>query len=115
PFGYEAVAAETRGVKVKKRLKIKQDEAEIVELIWDLAVAGGVIKPLGVRSIAKELNRRTLTTRSGRPWTSTEVHRMLHSTTYIGQHVFNVRDSRTRKAKPRDKWIVVSVPRIIEK
>jgi site-specific DNA recombinase len=115
PFGYRAVVAENRGAKVKKRLEIEPDEAEIVKLMWHLAKTGPTgADSVGVRTIAKELSRRNLTTRSGRPFSSTEVHRILHSTTYIGRHVFNMTDSHTRKKKPPDKWIIVSVPPMID-
>jgi hypothetical protein len=70
--------------------------------------------PAGVRAIANELNRRNLTTRSGGLFSSRLVHQILHRTTYIGRHTFNVTESRTKRAKPPDQHIVIWVPVIID-
>jgi site-specific DNA recombinase len=110
PFGYRAVGVETRGAKLKKRL-----ETEIVRPIFHLAKVGPTgTEPAGVKTIAKELNRRNFTTRSGRPFSFTEVHNILHRTTYIGRHVFNATEARTKREKPPDKHIVASVRAIID-
>jgi site-specific DNA recombinase len=90
-------------------------EAEIVRLIFHLAKVGpSGTEPAGVKIIAGELNRRNLTTRNGRPFSSTEVHNILHRTTYVGRHIFNVTEARTKQKKPPDKQIIVPVPAIID-
>jgi hypothetical protein len=79
PFGYRAVVTETRGTKAKKRLEIDPTEAETVKLIFHLASYGvNGVEPAGVKAIAKELNRRNLTTRNGRPFSVQVVHDILH-------------------------------------
>jgi uncharacterized circularly permuted ATP-grasp superfamily protein len=77
---------------------------------------GGVTgsDPMGVKEISKELERRKKYKRSGRWFNSTEVHYLLRCTTYIGQCVYNKRDSRTRKPKSPDQWAIDSVPKIID-
>jgi len=115
PFGYRATVAETRGAKLKKRLDIEPAEAEIVRLIFHLAMVGPTgTAPAGVKAIAKELNRRNLTTRSGKPFSGRGVYDILHRTTYIGHRVFNVSEGRTEQRKSPDKHIIVSVPPIID-
>src|SRR5262249_19240075 len=53
PFGYKAVAVETRADAVKKRLAIEPVEAEIVREVFKLYLEGS-----GIRAIAAHLNRR---------------------------------------------------------
>ena len=52
PIGYRVVAAEQRGVKVKKKLKIDPLHADTVRLIYRLALEGdGTSGPMGVKNI----------------------------------------------------------------
>jgi site-specific DNA recombinase len=114
PFGYRAVELERRGKKIKKRLEIHPDEAETVLLIYRLALSGFSGERMGLKEIAKELQRRNLSKRSGKPFSFTEVHQILTSTTYIGQHVYNKRNARTGTKKPPEQWVHVSVPSIVD-
>jgi site-specific DNA recombinase len=115
PFGYRAVEAERRGEKVKKRLEIEPDEAEIVKLMFQLARVGpNSNDPMGVKEIAKELCRRNLTKRNGRPFSFPEVHKILSSPTYIGRYVFNMTNSRTGEKKPPDQWVIMTIPAIVD-
>jgi site-specific DNA recombinase len=115
PFGYRAVEAERRGEKVKKRLEIEPQEAEIVKLMFHLARIGpNGNDPMGVKEIAKELQRLNLTKRNGRSFAFPEVHKILSSSTYVGRYVFNMSDSRTGKKKPPDQWVIVPIPPIID-
>ena len=75
---------------------------------------GDGIRSAGVRAIAKELNRRNFTTRNGRPFSSRLVHQILYRTAYIGRHVFNATEAHTKRSKPPDQHIVISVPAIID-
>ena len=114
PFGYRAVEAGHQGDRIKKRLDVHEDEAENVKLMFELALAGTTsVDPFGVKEIAKELGRRNIRTRSGRRFSAAEVHRILHRTTYIGRHVYNMHDARTRKQKPIEEWVVIPVPPIV--
>jgi len=42
------------------------------------------------------------------------VHKILHSTTYIGKHYFNKTDSRNAAARPPSQWVEIAVPPIID-
>jgi site-specific DNA recombinase len=115
PFGYRAVVAETRLGKVKKRLEIEPSEAEIVKLIFRLAMVGPTGNGLaGATTIARELNRQNLKTRSGQPFSSGRVNQILHRTTYNGHHIFNLIEGRTKRKKPPDERVVISVSAIID-
>ena len=114
PFGYNAVAAEQRGQKMKKKLAIEPKEAETVKLIFDLFLKGdGQTGPLGVKAIAKWLNARGYKTPTGKPFYTSRVHSILTDETYIGSAWFNRRNSRTDETRPREHWIKVPVPPII--
>jgi DNA invertase Pin-like site-specific DNA recombinase len=114
PFGYRAEVVETRRGKLRKRLAIEPSEAEIVRLIFHLPSGGSTrTEPAGVRAIAKELNCRGFTTRSGRPFSASAVDGVLHRTTYIGRHVIKLTVGRTVEGNPVYRQITVSVPAII--
>ena len=113
PFGYRAVASEKRGMKLKKRLEIDSEEADIVRRIYDLALGReGVV--VGIKAIVKRLNAERVRFR-GKPFHIANVHRILSSETYAGTLYFNQRHARTGDLKPREEWIAVPVPAIIER
>jgi site-specific DNA recombinase len=114
PYGYRAVEAERRGDKVKKRLELDPDEAPIVRLIFNLHLNGTRGQPLGVKAIADHLNRTGYRFRDGKRYSTGLVHRLLTRETYVGRHFFNQIEARTKKTKPRDEWIEMKVPAIID-
>ena len=115
PLGYRLVEAEKRGTKIKKVLAIDPVEAETVQLIYKLYLHGdGTSGALGVKEVVKWLNRHGYRTRRGQTFGVGTVHKILTSTTYIGQCKFNRRSSRTGEQKPDDEIITVAVPAIIE-
>ena len=114
PYGYTAVAVETKGDAVKKKLAIEASEAEIVKEIFRLHSQGdGKRVPIGIRSIIDHLNSRGVTYRKSRPFSSSIVHAILTRTAYKGVHYFNRKDSRTRTIKDCAEWIPFETPVII--
>ena len=114
PFGYKTIEAEKRGDCIKKRLAIDEDEATLVHRIYDLYINGdGVSGPMGVKTIVEHLNSRGINHR-GTIFHVSNVHGILQRSTYTGTHYFNRLNSKTRKIKPREEWIPVDVPPIIE-
>ena len=111
PFGYCVEVAERRGNKDKKVLKVDEDEARSVRLIFDMA-SGIRGRPVGVKAIASWLNERGYTRRGNR-FSTGSIHEILTSTTYYGQHHFNRRDSRNGDPRPPSQWISHSVPALI--
>jgi site-specific DNA recombinase len=115
PFGYQTVVTEQRGDKAKKRLQIEPREAEIVRLIFGLYVQGdGRSGPMGLKKVASYLNERGMTTRQGRRFRIQFTHNILTNSAYVGAYFFNRNDSRTRKPKPREEWIEVPVPPVVD-
>ncbi|WP_246701437.1 recombinase family protein [Rhodopseudomonas sp. BR0G17] len=59
------------------------------------------------------MNEHGHRTRKGARFGIATIHTILTNTVYVGQWVFNKRDSRTLRDKPVDQWIIVEVPPII--
>lgn len=115
PLGYRVVEAERRGDKAKKRLEIDPKEAEIVRMIFTLyRVGDGRRGPLGIKAIVNHLNAKGFRQRTGTRFTTKTVHEILRRTTYVGRYYFNQVNSRTRQPKPKDEWVEVAVPPVIE-
>jgi site-specific DNA recombinase len=113
PIGYRAVAAETRGAKVKKKLEIDPLHADTVRLIYRLALDGdGTTGQMGVKNIVTYLNARRIFTRDGGRWGIGQVHRILTRRTYMGEHEFNKR-GKSKELKPVSEIVIVPVPPII--
>ena len=113
PFGYRTEAAEQRGAKIKKRLVIDETEASVVRYIFNLAL-GRHGPTLGVKAIVNRLNGERIGFR-GKRFQISNVHRLLTSHTYIGEHVFNQRHAKSGTLKPREEWIVSAVPAIVDR
>jgi site-specific DNA recombinase len=108
PFGYKAVAVETRADAVKKRLVIESVEAEIVREVFKLYLEGS-----GIRVIAAHLNRRNIKYRNSK-FSSSITHAILTRQVYVGRHCFNRTIYRSRKIKPRSEWVWFETPKIID-
>jgi site-specific DNA recombinase len=114
PLGYKVVIAERRGDKDKKVLTIDEAEAPLVRRIFSLYLEGdGASGPLGIKKIVSWLNARNYTYR-GKPFHVSNVDVVLRRTTYMGTHYFNQKDSRTGERRPRDEWVPIAVPPIID-
>lgn len=115
-LGYKAVEVEKRGIRIKKKLAIDPVEAETVRLIFRLYLQGdGTSGPLGVKKVVNWLNERGYRTRLGARFGVATIHGILTNAVYIGESVFNKRDSRTLKQKPVKEHIATEVPAIISK
>jgi len=116
PLGYKAVEVEKRGIRIKKKLAVDPVEAETVRLIFRLYREGdGTSGPLGVKKVTSWLNERGYRTRLGARFGVATIHGILTNTVYIGDSVFNVRDSRTLKQKPANEHVAITVPAIISR
>ena len=114
PLGYKVVIAERRGDKDKKVLAVDETEAPIVRRIFSLYLEGdGSSGPLGIKKIVSWLNGRNYAYR-GKPFHVSNVDVVLRRTTYIGTHYFNQKDSRSGERRPREEWVAIAVPPIID-
>lgn len=114
PLGYKVVIAERRGDKDKKVLAVDETEVPIIRKIFSLYLEGdGSSGPLGIKKIVSWLNGRNYTYR-GKPFHVSSVDVVLRRTTYMGTHHFNQKDSRTGERRPREEWVPIAVPPIID-
>lgn len=116
PLGYTTEEVEKRGARIKKRLVVDPVEAETIRLIYRLYRFGtGKSGPMGVKAIACWLNEQGYRTRCAGRFGVSAVHTILTNSVYVGEWVFNRRNSKTLRDKPESEHIVVSVPPIIER
>jgi len=116
PFGYEFERITNEQGKVKLRFRVSEDEARVVELMYRLYLYGAEdTPPMGGGRIADYLNERGYRTRSGKPWEKQTVLEIIKNPVYAGTFLFNRRSSRDKRAKPKEEWVAVPVPLIIEK
>jgi site-specific DNA recombinase len=114
PLGYQVIIAERRGDKDKKVLAVDETEAPIVRKIFSLYLEGdGSSGPMGIKKIVSWLNGRNYTYR-GKPFHVSNVDVVLRRTTYMGTHYFNQKDSRAGERRPREEWVAIAVPPIID-
>jgi site-specific DNA recombinase len=122
PFGYVKIP---RRDGVPAHAEIQEAEAVVVRRIFDAYVS----RDLTVRQIAKQLTlERTPTPRNGGgQWSWSAVDRILHEEAYIGTYYYNrkqcvpiegVYGKKRQRFKctlrPKDEWIPISVPSIID-
>ena len=121
PFGYVRVP---RRDGVAAHLEIDESKAAVVRRIFGLYVKQG----LTVRQIAKQLTLEgTPAPSGGRQWSWAMVDRILHDEAYIGTFYHNryncvtvaevpgqKRPSVKCTLRPREEWIAISVPSIID-
>ncbi|PCJ31411.1 MAG: hypothetical protein COA93_11025 [Alphaproteobacteria bacterium] len=87
-------------------MEINPVEAEIVRRIFKLYIHGeGDKGPMGMKAIANLLNTESIPTRKGGKFLMQYIHKILSNEAYVTRHVFNRRNSKTRKLKPEDQWI----------
>ena len=115
PFGFKTVQTDISGARgrKKKRLEVDPGEAAVVHRIYDLYLQGHQGRTLGIKEIVKHLTERGLLMR-GNPWSIQKMHDVLSNRAYLGEHYFNVRDSKTGKLRPKEEWILVKSDAIID-
>jgi len=99
PFGFVSVPAPDN--PKRRKLQLLPGEAAIVRDIFSRRVSG-----FGSKSIATYLNAAGITNR-GKSWCKSVLLAMLRNEAYIGAVVFNRKDRRTGRARPKDQWIIV--------
>lgn len=105
PYGYDKDFI-TFGKKKRPTLKINQNEAEVVQLIFDLYVN----QNLGFQNIAHHLNSLGIKPRKGSIWNSATLRDIIANVHYIGKIKWNwrktvnvVADGEISKTRPKAK------------
>lgn len=99
PFGYVSEPAPEN--PKRRKLQLIPADAAVVRSIFASRVAG-----FGAKAIAEDLNIRGLRNRTSL-WSKSSVLALLRNEVYIGAVVFNRKDRRTAKLRPRDQWVIV--------
>ena len=68
----------------------------------------------GVKATVTRLNGDGVRFR-GKPFATSNVHRILTQETYAGTRWFNVKEAKTGKTRTRSEWVAMEVPPIIER
>lgn len=104
PYGYERTTIVVDKNKCPT-LKIKEDEADVVRMIFDMYVN----QNMGTQVVAKRLNELNLKTRKNRPWTHDSIRTVIENVHYIGKIRWNKRKVKTvvdngefRKTRPKN-------------
>ena len=115
PFGYRSETTDIAGSRgrKKKKLVIDDAEADVVRLIYNLYLHGVNGRTLGIKEVAKHLSNQGLLMR-GKPWSIQKVHEIISSTTYLGEHLFNVRNFKAKVIRPSTEWVKTSIPAIVD-
>ena len=115
PFGYKTVATDISGSRgrKKKRLEIEPAEAMIVRSIYALYLNGLQGRIMGIKEIVKYLTERGQLMR-GSPWSIQKMHDILSNRAYLGEHYFNVRNSKTGETRPPSEWIMLKAEPIVD-
>ena len=115
PLGYQAVEAEMRGQRIKKKLAIDAVEAEMVRLMFRLFLEGDDASgPMGIKTMTAWLNAHGHRTRSGGCWGVGQVHHILTNPVYAGRRRFNLMEYRTGRKKPESEHVYSDAPAILE-
>ena len=97
------------------RLAVDEDEAELVRRIFRLYLQGeDGSGPLGLKAICTRLNSEGMRLR-GKPFLTSTVADILRRMTYVGDHIYNRRDSRAGTARPPEEWVHVPCPAIVDR
>lgn len=107
PFGYEPQPAPDD--ERRRRLVPNTAEADIVARIFEMRLTG-----IGAKRIAQDLNEAGRSHR-GKAWSKSSVLSVLRSEAVVGRVVFNRKDRKAGRIRPREDWIIVeSHPPIID-
>jgi site-specific DNA recombinase len=115
PFGYKTEELDLPAAKGrKKRLVVDEAEAPTVRRIFELYDRGLNGAEMGCLQIASHLDERGVK-RRGAKWTRNRVQQLLSDTAYMGDYVFNKKDTQAQKIKPEVEWIRVVIDPLIDR
>ncbi len=96
PYGY-AYDKET------KEFTQHPEEAKVIKTIFNKYE-----QTQSVLHVSRYLNDASLTTRAGKPWSATGVHKILTNIFYVGSYLYNVHsDGKAQERKNQSEWITI--------
>jgi DNA invertase Pin-like site-specific DNA recombinase len=114
PYGYQVEITGIAGDRQIRKLALHPDHAEVVRLIFRLAIEGdGKSGRLGIKKIVTYLRDHGYRNRNQKPFYTSAVEKILKDERYTGTYWFNKTEACTRKLRPRDEWVAIPIPVII--
>lgn len=95
PYGYTYT-------KETQNFEISPSEAQIVQRIYNLYLAGN-----SILTISKNLNNNLLKSPSGKEWSAAAVYKILTNIFYIGSYRYNVKDENNKTTKNEEEWLTI--------
>lgn len=126
PYGYRYIRPDKD--KEERWFEINEEEAKVIKLIFNWLAYEG----LSVRRIIKRLHDLKIKPREGKEsWASSTLSRLVRREDYIGNSFYNKtigliplksqngngykrRKKTSRKYKPREEWLPIKVPQIVD-
>lgn len=109
PYGYDKIKVRV-GHKDKPTLKINEDEANVVKMVFDMYVN----QNMSPWSVARNLNEMGIKSRKGKNFTDHTIMQILQNLHYIGKVVWNQHKTETNyvdgklvKSRPKNKDFLV--------
>lgn len=102
PYGYNRVPVKDEKGNPKAKLEVNEVEALVVRKMFDQAIEGH-----GLTGNVRCLIDANIKDRRGKNFARSTVAKILQDQTYIGNTVFNRRDSKTNQPKDRSEWVIV--------
>lgn len=107
PFGFRTRAVTIREGVIRHVLEPEEGEAEVVREIYRLYVTHG-----GAKAVARTLNQRGLSYRTGLAWKKNVVLDVLDEEAVVGTYWWGKR--RDGVARPREDWLSIRVTPIVD-
>jgi len=103
-----------------QRLEVLEEEAKVLQMIFDMYVNGLENKPVAFRAIATFLTKSGIPSPTGLPhWNTPHLRKIIRNRVYIGEIRYNITKviNGKRIQKPEEDWIVVgdAHPPLIDK
>jgi site-specific DNA recombinase len=112
PYGYKLIKTEKGNL-----LEVKESEARYVRMMYDWYVKEGI----ALNEIAKRLNEigaplpPASVSKNTLGWGSSAVGKMMEKELYIGVWYYGKNNYRKKKMNPKEHWIAVPVPAIVDR
>lgn len=134
PYGYDYIPIKGKGTdKINGYFEINEEEAKVVKMIFEWIA----IECVSIKEVIRRLYDLNIPPKKQKrdTWSNGPLHRMLKNETYIGRHFYYKSEScitrnpmaktqkkyanrhsikGSRKTRPREEWLEVEVPKIIE-
>jgi site-specific DNA recombinase len=98
-----------RGGRAKNKLALNPPEAAVVRDVFERHARG-----LGIKMIVQQLNEEGVRTRTGGLWFKSGIAKMLTNEIYTGHKFFRPTDPITKETLPREDWIDIPCPAIVD-